>query len=390
MKRIYLDNAATTAVAPEVVEVMLPFLQDTFGNPSSTHWHGRQARAAIERVRKQIAAYLGASPAEIIFTSGGTEADNCAIRSAVRTYGLKHVITSPIEHHAVLHTVEDLAAQGIIEMHLLQVDTQGRIDLDELKQLLEKHPNALVSLMHGNNEIATLNPIEEIARICKHYGAYYHCDTVQTMAHYAIDLSRTPIDYLAGSGHKFHAPKGVGFMYMRKQSKVHPLITGGAQERSMRGGTENVAGIVALGKAMELAQEHMQEHARHIRQLKKHMIDLLRAKIPGVSFNGTSQDVDNSLYTVLSVSLPPSPHNDMLLFHLDLQGVSASGGSACSSGAVKGSHVLAAIKHPAERGAIRFSFSRYTTQEEVEQAVEILHKLLSSENPVELVRKNSL
>ncbi|WP_038032907.1 cysteine desulfurase family protein [Thermonema rossianum] len=388
MKRIYLDNAATTPVAPEVIDAMLPFLRDTFGNPSSTHWHGRQARAAIERVRKQIAGYLGASPAEIIFTSGGTEADNCAIRSAVRTHGLQHVITSPTEHHAVLHTVEDLAAQGVVKMHLLQVDEQGRISLHELKQLLEKHPKALVSLMHGNNEIGTLNPIEEIADICKHYGAFYHCDTVQTMAHYPIDVSKIPIDYLAGSGHKFHAPKGIGFMYMRKKSKVHPLITGGAQERNMRGGTENVAGIVALGKAMELAQEHMQAHARHIRSVKQHMIELLRAKIPGVSFNGTSADIDNSLYTVLSISLPPSPHNDMLLFHLDLQGISASGGSACSSGAVKGSHVLAAIKHPAERGAIRFSFSRYTTREEVEHAVNVLQLLLSTDNPVELVRKN--
>lgn len=388
MKRIYLDNAATTPIAPEVLEAMLPYLQEVYGNPSSTHWHGRQARAAIERVRRQIAQYLHATPAEIVFTSGGTEADNCALRSAVRTHRIRHVISSPLEHHAVLHTLQDMHTQGIIELHLLPVDSSGVIDLQALKQLLEQHPGALVSLMHGNNEIGNLNPIEEIADICHHYQAKYHCDTVQTLTHYPIDLSKVGIDFLAGSGHKFHAPKGVGFMYVRRHAKVHPFITGGAQERNMRGGTENVAGIVALGKAMELAYEHMEQHRQHILRIKQMMIEMLKTHIPDVAFNGLSYSChpEQSLYTLLSVSIPPTPHSDMLLFHLDLQGISASGGSACSSGALKGSHVLQAIGHSNERTTIRFSFSRYTTEADIQVAVSTLQKLLT-QDPIQLAQQ---
>jgi len=377
--RVYLDNAATTPIDKAVFEAMVPFLTENFGNPSSIHWHGRQVRAEIEKSRKIVAELLNASPSEIFFTSGGTEADNCAIHGAVETYHLEHIITSPLEHHAVLHTIEELAHHQKIQLHLVKVDNKGRVDLAHLENLLQKHPKALVSLMHGNNEIGNLLSLERVGELCKQYNAYFHSDTVQTMGHYKHDLKSLKIDYLVGAAHKFHGPKGVGFLYINHKSKIHAYITGGAQERNMRGGTENVAGIIGLAKALQLAYQDIEGHQKHIKALKASMIEMLKEKIEGVAFNGMSEDLENSLYTVLNVSLPPTENSDMLLFNLDIAGVSASGGSACSSGSESRSHVLQALDRPKDRPAVRFSFSRFTTQQDIEFAINALSNLYHKE-----------
>lgn len=369
---IYLDNAATTPLDPEVFEAMKPFMLADFGNPSSTHSHGRKVRAAIESARKKVAELLNCTPGEIIFTSGGTEADNAIINCAIQTYGLKHAISSPIEHHAVTHTLETLAKKGAIELYHVALTPSGHVDLADLERLLQSHSHALVSLMHANNEIGNLLPIEEVSALCKKYNAYFHSDTVQTMGHYRHDLKKLSVHGMAAAAHKFHGPKGVGFMYINKEKKIQPFVHGGAQERNMRGGTENVYGIIGLAKALEICYRDMAGHEAHIRGLKKRMVDKLIASVPGVSFHGDSANLDKSLYTVLNVSLPESDENDMLLFNLDLQGISASGGSACSSGAATGSHVLGALYPGSKRGAIRFSFSKYNTPEEVDAAVDKL------------------
>lgn len=380
MMKVYFDNAATTAMDDQVIEAMLPFMKSHFGNPSSVHSHGREVRSAIEKSRKKVAELLNASPSEIFFTSGGTEADNTALVCGIDTHEITHAISSPIEHHAVLHTLEVLAQKGKIKLSLLDVDHQGNIDYDQLTTLLKANPKSLVSLMHANNEIGTLNDLERIGTIAKDYGAFFHSDTVQTMGHYRHDLKNLPVDAIVAGGHKFHGPKGAGFLYVRKDKKIHPFIHGGAQERNMRGGTENVIGIIGVAKALELAYEHMEEHQSQIRSLKARFIEKLRAEIPGVEFNGMSENVDQSLYTVLNVSLPPSESNSgMLLFNLDLAGISASGGSACSSGATVGSHVLRAIGAKADRDSVRFSFSRFNSLQEVDYTIERLKELYSVE-----------
>ena len=380
MMKVYFDNAATTAMDDRVIEAMLPFMKSHFGNPSSVHSHGREVRSAIEKSRKKVAELLNASPSEIFFTSGGTEADNTALVCGIDTHEITHAISSPIEHHAVLHTLEVLAQKGKIKLSLLDVDHQGNIDYDQLTTLLKANPNSLVSLMHANNEIGTLNDLERIGTLAKEYGAFFHSDTVQTMGHYRHDLKNLPVDAIVAGGHKFHGPKGAGFLYVRKDKKIHPFIHGGAQERNMRGGTENVIGIIGVAKALELAYEHMEEHQSQIRSLKARFIEKLRAEIPGVEFNGMSENVDQSLYTVLNVSLPPSESNSgMLLFNLDLAGISASGGSACSSGATVGSHVLRAIGTKADRDSVRFSFSRFNSLQEVDYTIERLKELYSVE-----------
>jgi len=367
--RVYLDNAATTPLDPEVFEAMKPFLLEDFGNPSSTHAHGRKVRAAIESARKKIAELLNCTPGEIIFTSGGTEADNAIIRCAVESYGIKHVISTPIEHHAVTHTLETLEKQGVVELHFVNLDANGQVDLQHLEELLKTHPNALVSLMHANNEIGNLLSLEAVGNLCEQYGAYFHSDTVQTMGHYRHDMKKLKVHGLTAAAHKFHGPKGVGFMYINKDKKIKQLIHGGAQERNMRGGTENVYGIIGLAKALEICYREMDEHEAYITSLKKAMIEKLTAAIPGISFNGNSGDLNKSLYTVLNVSLPESNENEMLLFNLDMAGISASGGSACSSGASTGSHVLGAIYPNSKRGAVRFSFNKYNKPEEIEFVV---------------------
>jgi cysteine desulfurase len=369
---IYLDNAATTPLDPEVFEAMKPFLLQDFGNPSSTHGHGRKVRAAIEQARKKVAELLNCTPGEIIFTSGGTEADNAIITCAIYTYQLKHAISSPIEHHAVTHTLETLQKKGVIELHHVQLDDRGHVDLSHLEQLLQKHPGSLVSLMHANNEIGNILPMEHVGELCQKYQAYFHSDTVQTMGHYRHDMKKLFVHGMAAAAHKFHGPKGVGFMYINKDKKIYPFVHGGAQERNMRGGTENVYGIIGLAKALEICYREMAEHEAYIQSLKSRMIEQLKSNFPGISFHGDSANLNRSLYTVLNVSFPESEENDMLLFNLDMQGISASGGSACSSGATTGSHVLGALYPNSQRGAVRFSFSKYNTPEEIDQTVEKL------------------
>lgn len=375
--RVYLDNAATTPLDPAVFEVMAPMLLENFGNPSSIHSHGREVKNIIEKARKIVAGLLNAAPAEIFFTSGGTEADNTAIINTIEAYGLKHAITSPIEHHAVLHTLEHLAKIGIIELSILKLDAQGHIDLQHLEELLSTKPRSLVSLMHGNNEIGNLIDLQQVSEICNAHQAFFHSDTVQTMGHYKHDLQTLPhTHFVVGAGHKFHGPKGVGFLYVNPKVKISPFIHGGAQERNRRGGTENVYGIVGIAKALELAYTQMDAHRSHVESLKSRMIEKLKLGIPDVAFNGDSENLAKSLYTVLNVSLPTSGDNDMLLFNLDIHKISASGGSACSSGSEVGSHVLNALKVAPNRGNVRFSFSKYNTPEEIDYVVEKVAGLL--------------
>lgn len=376
--RVYLDNAATTPLDKEVLEAMLPYMTEHFGNPSSIHGHGSKVRAAIEQARKKVAALLNTSPSEIFFTSGGTESDNTAIRCGMNTHGLGHAITSKLEHHAVLHTLEELAHQGLISLSFVDIDAQGRVDLEHLEHLLANNERSLVSLMHGNNEIGNLNNLERIGELCEAYQAYFHSDTVQTVGHFPIDLQKIKVHSMVGAAHKFHGPKGVGFLYVKSDAKISPYITGGAQERNMRGGTENVYGIVGLAKALELACAHMDTHTQHIKGLKTRMIEKLRALFGNdVRFNGESGEVDGSLYTVLNVNLPTSEAGDMLLMQLDIHKISASGGSACSSGSSVGSHVLAALGKQPDRTSVRFSFSRYNTPEEIDYTIAKLAEIYS-------------
>jgi cysteine desulfurase len=374
--RVYLDNAATTPLDPAVFEVMAPMLLENFGNPSSIHSHGRAVKALVEKARKTVANLLNVAPAEIFFTSGGTEADNTAIVNTIEAYQLSHAITSPIEHHAVLHTLQYLEKQGKIKLSLVNLDAQGFVDLAHLDQLLKNNSRSLVSLMHGNNEIGNLIDLQAVGQICEAHQAFFHSDTVQTMGHYVHDLQAINTHFVVGAGHKFHGPKGVGFLYVNPKVKIDPFIHGGAQERNRRGGTENVYGIVGIAKALELAYSGMDQHRLHIQSLKTRMIEQLKIAIPGVQFNGGSALSDQSLYTVLSVSLPPSNDNDMLLFNLDIQKISASGGSACSSGSELGSHVLNALSLDPSRGNVRFSFSKYNTPQEIDYVVNTLAKLI--------------
>jgi cysteine desulfurase len=375
--RIYLDNAATTPLDPEVFEAMKPFMLEDFGNPSSTHAHGRKVRAAIESARKKIAELVHATPGEIIFTSGGTEADNAIIRSAVSTYNIRNIISSPIEHHAVTHTIGHLGKD--IRIHMVELDEKGHVDMEHLESLLKTHKDALVSLMHANNEIGNILDLKRTGDLCAEYKAFFHSDTVQTVGHYRHDMKDLEVCGMTAAAHKFHGPKGIGFMYIRKDKKIHSFIHGGAQERNMRGGTENVYGIIGLSKALEIAYREMEAHTKYIQGLKTRMIEKLRQQIPGVAFNGDSENPQRSLYTVLNVSLPESDENEMLLFNLDLQGISASGGSACSSGATSGSHVLGHLYPDSKRGAVRFSFSKYNTPEEIDLTISKLAELFKVE-----------
>lgn len=373
--RVYLDNAATTPLDPEVLKAMLPMMEKGFGNPSSIHSYGREVRAAIEQSRKTVARLLNTSPSEIFFTSGGTEANNTAISCTIRDLGIRHVITSPIEHHAVLHTLEEQAKAGHIKLSLVEVDEKGRIRLDHLETLLKSNPRTFVSLMHANNELGNLLPLKKVGEICARYDAIFHSDTVQTMGHYTFELQDLNVHFITCAAHKFHGPKGVGFLYINNRIKIHPFIYGGAQERNMRGGTENVYGIVGLAKALELCYAHLEEHQAHIQQLKDYMTDRLRESIPGVEFNGDT--LGDALYTVLNVSFPPTEIAETLLMNLDINGVAASGGSACSSGSDVGSHVLTALKVNPDRPSVRFSFSKYSTKEEVDFAVEKLKEMFA-------------
>ncbi|MET3500170.1 cysteine desulfurase [Mucilaginibacter rubeus] len=372
--RVYFDNAATTPLDPDVMKEMYKVMESQFGNPSSIHAHGREARTLIERSRKTIAGLLHTSPAEIFFTSSGTEADNTAIRCGIIDHKITHAITSPTEHHAVLHTLEAMEKSGIIKLSLVNINSKGVIDYDHLETLLKENERSFVSLMHANNEIGTLSDMERIGDLCETYNAIYHCDTVQTMGHYQHDLSKLKAHFVVCAGHKLHGPKGVGFLHINHKIKIKPFIYGGAQERNMRGGTENIYGIVGLAKALELAYDEMEQHQNHIQGLKSYMMEQLVANVPGVSFNGET-DPEKSLYTVLNVAFPEMEMSDMLLFNLDIAGISASGGSACSSGSDIGSHVLTAIGASSSRPSVRFSFSKYNTKEEVDFVVAKVREL---------------
>jgi cysteine desulfurase len=375
MKRIYFDNAATTSLDPQVLEAMMPYMTEKFGNPSSIYSYGRESRLAIENARKSVANILGAHPAEIFFTSGGTESSNTAITSAVRDLGCKRIISSPIEHHATLHTVEYIHQRGEAELSYVNILPNGHIDMAHLEKLLAaSDEKCLVSVMHANNEIGNVTNIHAVGEICKKYNAVFHSDTVQTVGHFPFDLRNTPVHFITGAGHKFHGPKGVGILYINENIKIEPYIHGGAQERNMRAGTENLYGIVGFAKALEMATKEYESASEYIKGIKGYMMEQLSRHIQGVHFNG--DPLGDSLYTVLSVSFPKTEKSEMLLFNLDIAGICSSGGSACSSGADLGSHVMRALNNDPNQVTVRFSFSKFNTREEVDDVVEKLKLMI--------------
>lgn len=375
MERIYFDNAATTPLDPEVFEVMKPFFTEKFGNPSSIYSYGRETRMAIESARKSVAKVLNAHPAEIFFTSGGTESTNTAINAAINDLGCKHIISSPLEHHATLHCVEHLFKDCGIKLSQVKVFPDGQIDYDDLENLLkESKEKTLVSLMHANNEIGTITDIERVGNLCKKYNAIFNADTVQTVGHFPIDLRSLPVHFINAAAHKFHGPKGVGMLYINENIKIHPYMNGGSQERGMRAGTENIYGIVGFAKALEVATQNLEVESKHIKEVRDYMKESLLKNIPEVYFNGNTDG--HSLYTVLSVAFPKTEKSEMLLFNLDINNICASGGSACTSGAEAGSHVIRAITHNPNQVTVRFSFSKYNTKEEVDVVVEKLKEIV--------------
>ena len=375
MQRIYFDNAATTSLDPQVLEVMMPFLTEKFGNPSSIYSYGREGRLAIEHARKTVAKVLHAHPAEIFFTSGGTESSNTAITASVRDLGCKHIITSPLEHHATLHTVDYLHKKGEAKLSYVQVLPNGHIDLEDLESLLAKsEEKCLVTLMHANNEIGNILDMHAVGELCKLYGAIFHSDTVQTVGHFPFDLRNTPVHFITGSSHKFHGPKGAGILYINENVKILPYIHGGSQERNMRAGTENIYGIVGFAKALELATQNHEQESGYIKSLKVYMYEQLKKNIKPVSFNGDA--LGRSLYTVLSVSFPKTEKSEMILFNLDINHICASGGSACTSGVEQGSHVIRAINNNPNQVTVRFSFSKNNTKEEIDVVVDKLKELI--------------
>lgn len=375
MDRIYFDNAATTSLDREVLDAMLPYMTTHFGNPSSIYSYGRESRLAIETARKTVARLLKAHPGEIFFTSGGTESNNTAILSSIRDLGCRHIITSPIEHHAVLHTVEHYDNQDEVTSSYVKLLPSGHVDLADLEEQLKRSTvRCLVSLMHANNEIGNLLDLDAVGNLCKTYNAIFHSDCVQTVGHYPLDLRNTPVHFISGAGHKFHGPKGVGILYINDNVKIKPFIYGGGQERNMRAGTENLYGIVGFAKALELAMAGYEKDSAYILSLKQYMKQQLAAQIAGVQFNG---DVDGrSLYTVLSVAFPKNEKSEMILFNLDINHVCVSGGSACSSGADVGSHVIRAINNDPNRVTVRFSFSKHNTTAEVDRVIEKVKELV--------------
>ncbi len=373
--RIYFDNAATTCLDSKVLEAMMPYLTSCYGNPSSIYSYGRESRLAIENARKTVAKILNAHPAEIFFTSGGTESSNTAITASVRDLGCKHIITSPIEHHATLHTVGYLFNKGEAALSYVKVLSNGHIDLNHLESLLaESKEKCLVTLMHANNEIGNMVDIHAVGKICKKYNAIFHSDTVQTVGHFPFDLRNTPVHFITGAAHKFHGPKGVGLLYINENVKIKPYMHGGSQERNMRAGTENLYGIVGFAKALEMATANYETDTKYIKSIRLYMMEQLKKNITGVSFNG--DPLGNSLYTILSVNLPKTDKSEMLLFNLDINNICASGGSACTSGADAGSHVIRAINNNPDQVTVRFSFSKNNTKEEVDIVVEKLKGII--------------
>jgi cysteine desulfurase len=373
--RIYFDNAATTSLRPEVLDAMMPYLTEKFGNPSSIYSYGRETRMAIENARKSVAKILNAKPAEIFFTSGGTESSNTAINAAMRDLGCTKIITSPIEHHATLHTVENLHKTFGVELSYVDILPNGHIDMISLENLLSSSSGkCLVTLMHANNEIGNMLDIHAVGELCNKYNAIFHSDTVQTVGHFPFDLRNTPVHFITGAAHKFHGPKGVGILYINENIKIQPYIHGGGQERNMRAGTENIYGIVGFAKALELATNNYEADSAYIRELKLYMLEQVENNIPGATFNGDPRG--ESLYTLLSINFPKSERSEMLLFNLDINNICASGGSACTSGANTGSHVIHKLNNEPNQVTVRFSFCRYNTKEEIDEVVEKLRELI--------------
>ena len=380
MRPIYFDSAATTRVRDEVIDKMTEAIKSEYGNASSTHSFGRSSKVLIENSRKSIAKQLNVSAGEIIFTSGGTEADNLAIQCAVRDLGVKHIITSKIEHHAVLHTVEQLIENCDVALSFVELNEFGEVDFADLERLLQSDKKTLVSLMHINNEVGNILDVKRVGDLCKSYGALFHCDAVQSIGHFEWDLQDVQVDFLAASAHKFHGPKGIGFSFIRKNSGLKPLIFGGEQERGIRAGTEPVHNIVGLETAFKLAYTHLKEERAYILALKQYFKDKLIKAFPEVSFNGMSGNLEKSTYTLLNVCLPVSSENGLLLmFQLDLKGIACSKGSACQSGSSKGSHVLAEIldDNNLSRPSIRFSFSKYNTKDEINYVISVLKEFVN-------------
>ncbi len=380
MKHVYLDNAATTQVHPGVISKMQDALANSYGNPSSTHSFGRTAKTAIERARKTIAKYINAQPSEIIFTSGGTEADNMILRCAVRDLGVETIITSKIEHHAVLHTVENLRDNGLITLEFVSLDMYGNPDIDHLEALLQKDDRKkLVSLMHINNEIGNKIDLEAVTLLSKKYNALVHSDTVQSLGHYEWDVKAFPVDFLVAAAHKFHGPKGVGFAFIRKNSGLNCMISGGSQERGLRAGTESFHNIVGLEEAFKHAYEHLEKEKEYVSGLKRYFIEKVKNEIPQAKFNGHSGDLEKSTYTLANVCLPISEEKAlMLLFNLDIKGIACSKGSACQSGSDTGSHVLSEIlsKEDLRKPSLRFSFSTYNSKADIDYTVTVLKELI--------------
>lgn len=373
---VYFDNAATTPLDKKVLEKMLPYMEQGYGNPSSIHKKGREIKSAIEKSRSKIAELLSCEPGEIFFTSGGTEADNMFLINTVIEKNIDTLITTKLEHHAVLHCCDYLSKVNKTKIRFVETNEKGDINYQDFEDALKSNKRSLVSLMHGNNEIGNINNLKKISKICTQHNAILHSDTVQTIGHYKIDLNDINIDGIVGSAHKFHGPKGVGFLYLNNKHKISPYIHGGSQERNMRGGTENVYGIIGLAEALKISCEEMDEHKEKIISVKRKMIELLKNKIDGIKFNGLSDNLEKSLYTVLNVSIPGIDDQQMFLFNLDMNNIAASGGSACSSGSDIGSHVLAEIKKYDGHSSIRFSFNKYNSIEEVEYVVDKILEII--------------
>lgn len=374
MSRIYFDNAATTPLAPEVLEAMLPYLQNHFGNPSSIYSYGRETRMAIENARKYVAKTLGVHPSEIFFTSGGTESTNAAIAGAVMDLGCNYIISSPLEHHATLHTIDYIKTTQNIQVDYVNVLENGHLDLTHLEELLKNSDKkTLVSLMHANNEIGNLLDVEKVGELCEKYNALFHCDMVQTIGHYPVNLEKAKVHFANGAAHKFHGPKGVGILFIKGGVNIKPFVFGGGQERNMRAGTENVYGIVGFAKALEIATEQYEEESKKILALKQYCKEQLESHFSDIRFNGDYNG--NSLYTVLSVAFPLTEKSEMLLMNLDVNQICASGGSACSSGADVGSHVINQLPNKNQQ-PVRFSFSKYNTKEEVDTLIEKLKAIV--------------
>jgi cysteine desulfurase len=373
--RIYFDNAATTPIHQEVIDAMLPYMIEKFGNPSSIYSFGRETKQAIEQARKIVAKYLHTKPAQIFFTSGGTESSNMAINSAVEELNCTRIITSAIEHHATLYSAQYWQKVGRVQLEYVNLKKEGAIDYEHLDLLLSDTTHkTLVTLMHANNEIGNILDVEKVGNLCERYQALFHCDAVQTLAHYPLDVQQMKVHFLSGAGHKFHGPKGVGIIYINENVAIAPALLGGSQERNMRAGTENVYGIVGLAKALEIAYNNLEDDRLYIQSLKKYMYEQIKTFMPEAIFNG---DVENGLYTVLNISLPKTPKAEMLIMNLDIDGICVSGGSACSSGVESISHVIAAIRGNSEIIPIRFSFSKYNTKEEVDIVIEKLKEVIA-------------